>query len=142
MVVDAPNFNKLSTDKIFILGSGVGTNLWRLVFKTPALATIPNNGFSVSWANPDNEQQLKLWGSNFDERILKTPNLTEKTRYSKILPSPKGGMKRNYAKGVICFCHGHGRFGRAESVAANRPQYIAGPGSVVVGHPDGVIFIR
>lgn len=67
VVVDAPNFNKLSTDKIFILGSGVDTNLWRLVFKTPALATIPNNGFSVSWANPDNEQQLKLWGSNFGE---------------------------------------------------------------------------
>ena len=64
VVIESSAFNQLY-EQVFT--SGVDTNLNRLVFKTPALATIPNNGISVSWANPDNASQPKLWGSSYDE---------------------------------------------------------------------------
>ena len=64
VVVESPSFTTLS-GRAFV--EGVNTNLDRLVFKTPAMTTIPDNGFSVSWANPDNAEQPKLWGSSYDE---------------------------------------------------------------------------
>ena len=64
VVVESAKFTSLS-EQVFT--SGVDTNLNRLVFKAPALASIPKNGFSVSWANPDNATQPKLWGSSYDE---------------------------------------------------------------------------
>ncbi len=64
VVVESAKFTSLS-EQVFT--SGVDTNLNRLVFKTPALAAIPKNGFSVSWANPDSATQPKLWGSSYDE---------------------------------------------------------------------------
>lgn len=66
IVVDAPGFTTLKS-QVFVIGSGVTTNLTRLVFKTPSLQNVPDNGFSATWANPENATQIKLWDTCWDD---------------------------------------------------------------------------